>query len=290
MAAKTSDDPLLEIFLRQLRRESRNLPGYSSGPPQTVKEVLPHMRLVIQIARRYGPMAASRGLTVMDLVQEGYIGLLNAFKKFDPKRGVKFATYATWWVRARILRAVDNSHHRGVRIPGGRREDLRNLDRAIADLTRKLQRAPSQSEVRDSEAQYGIPREYTAGLMAFASLHAVSMDAPVGDDDGLMLKDTLVATEVSIEDRVVTDWMTAWIKTYVADLEERVRIVIEKRYGLTGDSPCSLQEIADDMEISRERVRQLERDGLTRIRALMAEDTRLLEMKNAQRLRKTRSG
>lgn len=280
---RTHDDQLLSIFLNQLNREAGKFPHYSQGPPASEAELLPHARLVVRMAMRYGPLALARGLTVMDLIQEGYTGLIKAFANFKPSRGIKFGTYATWWVRARITRAIDESHFRGVRVPGGRREDMKNLDKTIDRLTRRFMRPPTRTEIVEAECQRGVSAEVTVNLLTYSSLYAVGLDAPIGGDDGLTLSDVLSDPGTPLDDEVISKWMMAWIQTYVDTLEDRTRIVIMRRYGLEDGCHSTLQKIADDLEISRERVRQLEREGLKRIKTLMAKDANELVAKNARR-------
>lgn len=289
-AKNTGDDQLLGIFLRQLGRESQRFPHHSAGPPCTEAELLPHARLVVRLARRYSPMAATQGLTTLDLIQEGYIGLMRAFKKFDPNRGIMFGTYATHWVRASITRVIDNGHHRGVRLPGGKREAIKNLNRSVEGMTQQLQRQPTLEEVIASESRHGVKANTVMRLIEDGGLRAVSMDGPIGDDDGHTLQDILPSSEKSPEDRVVLDWMMAWIRTYIDELEERTRTVIMQRFGLEGEEPCSLQQVADALKISRERVRQLERTGLARIKALMAADTLRLMAKRSTKANKSKLG
>lgn len=284
-----AEEQLLQIFLTQLEKASHSLPNFRSGAPLSVAELLPHARLVIRLAKRYERIAQPRGLTVMDLIQEGYIGLMRAFERFDPKRNNTFGTYATWWVRSGITRVLNDSHFCGVRLPGGRREGIRNIGKVIDEMTRQLNRPPSATELAHAGHRYGFTPEQVNELLSYSALQSVGLNTPVGDDGTLTLADTIASPMQSPEEQVVMDWMMAWIRTFVDELEDRTRSVIERRYGLNGADSCSLQEIADDLRISRERVRQLERAGLRRIQRLMATDTaKLMARQRAKKARRAK--
>lgn len=211
-----------------------------------------NLRLVVWVAKRY----ERPGITLADLVQEGYFGLVEAVERFDWRRGHRFSTYATWWIRQRVQRAVDNQA-RVVRFPSHVAARMRRLDRARGELRGEMGREPTDEEVREAA---GATREEVRRIET-APRTMVSLDAPVSAD-GTELGDLVAIDPVNVADDVETDLGAEGLRSAVALLPERQREVLALRYGLEGDEPSTLEEIGSRLGVSRERVRQIEQRAL----------------------------
>ena len=216
-----------------------------------------NVRLVISNARRYQGL----GLSMQDLVQEAMLGLIRAAEKFDWRKGFKFSTYATWWIRQAVQRGVANKA-RTIRIPVHIVEREQKISRAERELVAKLERTPTDDEVSE-QAKLPIKqvREVRAAARAVASL-----DRPVGEDDSASFGDLFASAEATPDEQVEVDLTEKALHAAVADLPEREQNILKLRYGLDGmQEPKSLEEIGRIMGITRERVRQLEAEALRRL-------------------------
>jgi len=215
--------------------------------------VAANLRLVLHWARRY----QDRGVELVDLVQEGTFGLLRAVEKFDWERGFKFSTYATWWIRQALQRAVQQ-HGRTIRIPLEVGEQLQRLEATTAELVGQLGRRPTDAEI---EAATGMTRAERKNLEGLAGVTA-SLDQPATSDSATVLGD-LVAPDgrnwvAEVEQEIVDERLRA----AVGSLTELQREVLIRRFGLNGSTPSSLQDTADALGVGVRRVRRAEVEGL----------------------------
>ena len=215
-----------------------------------------NQRLVVSVARRY----RGRGLDLEDLVQEGNLGLLRAIERFDPERGLKFSTYALWWIRQAIQRALDD-RGRLIRLPSHAADEAARLWRMADRLAAELGGEPDAGEA----ARAAGLEQARAVELARATLRPVSLDAVIDGDD-LALGDLLASNLEEPDDALERLAVADLVRHGLAELPERTRRVLELRFGLADGPPLTLGEIGRELGVSRERVRQLEADGLRRLR------------------------
>lgn len=225
--------------------------------------ILCNMRLVVNIAKRY----QNQGQGLMDLIEEGNLGLIKAVEKFDVSRNCRFSTYATWWIRQFINRSISN-HGSLVRLPSHKREYVYRGKKRFQEMAQQLGRDPYpwellevlQEDLSEAEAEETVDLIYSTNLVEPLETDMESSDHDQRFEDNLIPRPDYEISLYSRDQR---------LNQYVERLGEREREIISKRFGLNGEEPLSIKDIAEEMGLTRERIRQLQNEGLKAIREMI---------------------
>jgi RNA polymerase primary sigma factor len=263
LAAVTTD--ALQLFLREVNRFSLLTAAQEVDLAKRIERgdrhakalmINANLRLVISIARRY----QGHELTLLDLIQEGILGLIRATEKFDWRRGYKFSTYATWWIRQAVERGIANGA-RTIRLPVYVVEREKKIARAQRRLTTALGRQPSEEEIAEAA---DMPVRRVREVQA-AARTVTSLDRPLGVQEDTSLGDVLESPYVQPAEEVELSLREEVVRAALTELPDDQRRVLELRYGLTEEEPQTLEQVVARLGISRNKVRRLEADALGRL-------------------------
>ncbi len=242
------------------RRELRN--KVVAGEQATTAFINANLRLVVSVARKY----QWSGLPLGDLIQEGNLGLIHAVEKFDWRKGFKFSTYATWWIRQSIGRAVENTAHT-VRVPAHVGDEIRRARRLQAEMEVRLGRPPTLAELAEA---LGTTETAVSELFRYDT-DPMSLDVAVGEDGDTSLGDLVVNRSAeSPFEAVASSLLPAEVAGFLARLSDEERQVLELRYGLDRGEPRTQGEVGQALQLTAERVRRIERDALGKLRRQLA--------------------
>lgn len=271
-----NDDPM-KIYLREIGDvrllnidEEIELAKRIEAGDEIAKKILSeaNLRLVVSIAKRY----TGRGMQLLDLIQEGNIGLMKAVEKYDYRKGYKFSTYATWWIRQAITRAIADQS-RTIRIPVHMVETMNRLHRAAKQLQQELNREPTMEEIAK---RMQMPVDKIQEIYRF-SQEPVSLESPIGDEEDNHLGDFIKDERVLVpSEAAVRTLLQEEIEDALSSLSEREAEVLRLRFGIRGGPGMTLEEVGKQFHVTRERIRQIETKALRKLRG-KGKNTKLID-------------
>jgi RNA polymerase primary sigma factor len=274
MAIEDSDTGF-QLYLREIARFPLLTPADEIRLAKKIKRgdavaralmVRSNLRLVVKIARDY----SNYGLPLLDLISEGNIGLMKAVERFDPKKGGKLSTYAAWWIKQSIKRALANQS-KTIRLPVHLVDKIAKMRRVSNQMTEELGREPSDDELAE---EIGLSSAKVSALKS-AAIRPTSLDQPIGDDDSTEFSEIVGDTEAQDPFEMLRD---KDLRDEVGDLldvlDERERRIINARFGLDGHKPKTLEEVGEKFGVTRERIRQLQNIALSKLRKALGKKER----------------
>lgn len=232
--------------------------------PARQKMIEHNLRLVVNIAKSY----INRGVPLLDLIEEGNLGLMHALDKFEPERGFRFSTYATWWIRQNVERAIMNQS-RTIRLPVHVIKELNVYLRAMRFLDARMDADPTPEDVAHL---LGRPVEEVRRILKLNERMA-SLDSPLDVDPSLSIGESIADDQALLPDELLEqNEMQNLLQSWLAALTDKQRWVIEHRYGVNGSEVCTLEELAKDLDLTRERVRQIQIEAISALRVMIKRD------------------
>jgi len=279
MSKEYQSDDILQMYLRDIGRKKMLSGDEEKELGRIIREgkrdeakkakdklIQANLRLVVSIAKKY----VGQGVLFMDLVQEGGLGLMRAAERFDYRKGFKFSTYATWWIRQTIIRSIANSS-RTIRIPVHMSDKIRQLKKVKSDLAAELGRSPSAEELGK---KMGLSKEKVMNIKKAMAKEPISLDMPIGEDIFLedYVPDSITATP---HHRAMGSLLHNDILDALSILPQREQMILKERYGLTGGIGKTLEELGRMFGFSKERIRQIEESAIKKLR--VSQQTRHLK-------------
>ena len=257
----------LRIYLKEISRFPQLTPEQEKelgarvqkGDEEAFRKLIEaNLRFVVAMAKKY----ARSGYPLHELINEGNLGLIEAASRFDPNRGVRFITYASWWIRQAILAAI--AHYGQVfRIPPKLKHELYRFETKVANLTQELGHRPSVDEI---SKELGMTEQEVRDMME-GTPNEVSLDTPIGEGTEMRLEDLIRDQSITpVDEILIAQSFEEGLQALLSQLDEKERIIIERRFGLGDREPQTLAEIGAEMHLSRERIRQIEERALGKLR------------------------
>ena len=257
----------LRIYLKEIsqfpqltaEQEQELGAGVQKGDQEAFRKLIEsNLRFVVSMAKKY----SRSGYPLHELINEGNMGLIEAASRFDPARGVRFITYASWWIRQAILAAIAH-HGQAFRIPPKLKHELYRFETKVARLTQELGHRPSVDEI---SKELGMKEDEVRGMMEGTPTE-VSLSTPVGEESEMHLEDLIEDHSIAaVDDVLIARSFEEQLQTLLGQLDDKERLIIERRFGLGDREAQTLAEIGSDMNLSRERIRQIEERALGKLR------------------------